>query len=91
MNFITTTQLRTKTRELTRALSRGEKVKLVHRSRIVGTIEPDATQKKPLSREDIKKLKALFTSMKPKKLIPRNKRDYYYRKHLMEKHGKHLS
>ncbi len=42
MNYITTTQLRTKSSEMIETLLSGHKIDLIHRSRVVGEIRPKA-------------------------------------------------
>lgn len=89
MNYITTTQLRTKSPELVNSLSKGMTVSLIHRSKIIGEIKPKK-ETKPLTREDIRKLKKLAKELH----LPRlsyGERERRYRKHLMEKYGESLS
>ncbi len=43
MNYITSTQLRSQVPRLIKTLSKGEKINLIHRSRIVGQIIPSLT------------------------------------------------
>lgn len=40
MQYITTTELRTKTPELIETLSRGQSVILIHRSKVIGEFKP---------------------------------------------------
>ena len=89
MNYITTTDLRTKSSELIETLKKGGSVSLIHRSEIVGEIKPryDA---KPLTKKDIEKLKRLAKKLNLPKLSYKE-REVRYRKHLMEKYGKSLS
>ena len=91
MNYITTTDLRTKSTELIKTLKEGKRISLVHRSRVVGEIRPaypEETERKTIT--DVKKFEEAFRKLKPKRLIPRKDRDKVYRKHLMEKYGKGL-
>jgi len=90
MNYITSTELRTKTSELVKALKKGQSVSLLHHSRIIGTFEPKIKDE-PVKIVDVKALKKFLDEIKPKKLIPRKDRDKIYRKHLEEKYGKGLS
>lgn len=87
MQYLTTTDLRTKTSELVNTLKQNGEVTLIHRSKIVGIIKPVENQPKPF---DVEKFRLFLKSIKPIKIIPRHKRDKIYRKHLMEKYGKHL-
>lgn len=86
MNYITTTDLRTKSSELIETLKKGGSVYLIHRSKVVGEIKPryDA---KPF---DAKKFKTLVDKLN----LPKTsyaQREKIYRKHLMEKYGQGLS
>ena len=90
MNYITTTQLRTKSKELLKALEAGESISLVHRSRIVGKIEPDRHQGKILTSKDITELKKIIKEMNLPHLSYRQ-REKNYRDAMEKKHGKGLS
>ena len=89
MQVITTTELRTKSKELVNALQEGHSVDLIHRSKVVGEIKPiyDA---KPLTKEGIEQLKKLAQALNLPKLSYKE-RERRYRKHLMEKYGKSIS
>lgn len=86
MNYITTTQLRTKSSKLVQTLKEGGTVKLVHRSHIIGEIKPQK-EIKIMTREAINKLKKLAKQLNLPKLSYRQ-REKIYRKHLEEKYGK---
>lgn len=85
MNYITTTQLRTKSSELVNTLKRGSSVSLIHRSKVIGEIKPKK-EAKPFNAEDFKKLVDGLDL--PKTTYAQ--REKIYRKHLMEKYGKGL-
>lgn len=89
MNYITTTDLRTKSSELVDNLKKGLSISLIHRSKVIGEIRPKK-ESKPLTRKDIEELKKLAKELKLPKLSYRL-REIKYRKHLMEKYGKGLS
>lgn len=89
MNYITTTQLRTKSRELVSVLSKGDSVSLIHRSQIIGEIKPKK-ETKPLTKKDIKELKKLAGALNLPKTSYKQ-REKIYREHLMEKYGQDLS
>ena len=89
MQYITTTQLRTKSSELIEALKRGSGVSLIHRSKVVGTIKP-SIKLKVFTKESILKLKKLAEELNLPKLSYKE-RERRYRKHLMEKYGKNFS
>lgn len=84
MQTISTTELRTKSKELVLTLSQGNKVYLIHRSRIVGVITPKIEDPKPIDPE--KFAQALKGLNLPH--IPLKKREQIYRQHLEEKYGK---
>lgn len=86
MNYITTTDLRTKSSELITSLLEGIEISLIHRSRIVGVIKPARQPKKfdaKAFKEAIKNLNLPKTTYAMRERI--------YRKHLMEKYGKGIS
>lgn len=89
MNYITTTDLRTKSSKLVYTLAKGNSVSLVHRSRIIGEIKPKK-QVKTLTKQDIEDLKKLAAELNlPKTTYA--EREERYRTHLMKKYGKNLS
>jgi len=90
MNYITTTDLRTKSSELVTALKNGESVKLIHRSKIVGVFKPTTDSPKILTKASIEKLKKLAKDLNLPQLSYQQ-REKIYRKHMMEKYGKSLS
>jgi antitoxin (DNA-binding transcriptional repressor) of toxin-antitoxin stability system len=87
MHHITFTQLRTDSNELSLALRRGEEVKLIRRSRIIGTIIPNDTE--AIKQIDAKKLQAKINQLGFKKLTS-EQIDKRYRTAMMKKHGKSL-
>jgi hypothetical protein len=89
MDYITTTELRTKTKELVNTLKDGGSVSLIHRSEIIGIFKPapKTQQSKPF---DPDKFLAAIKDIKPNPLVPRSQRDIVYRKRLEEKYGKDL-
>lgn len=89
MDYITTTDLRTKSSQLVSDLKKGLKISLIHRSRIVGVIKP---KKEPriLTKSDINQLKKLAEDLNLPK-TSYEEREKIYRKHLIHKYGKGLS
>lgn len=87
MQYITTTELRTKSKELVETLLAGQSINLVHRSKVVGEIKPKIYDPKPF---DPDKMAAIARKMNLPKLSYKE-REKRYRKHLMEKYGKSLS
>lgn len=86
MEYITTTNLRTQTSQLVDALKKGGAVSLIHRSKIIGKIQP-AQKVKPF---DAKAFLKIVNSLN----LPKTtyiQREKIYRKHLMGKYGKGLS
>lgn len=84
MNYITTTELRTKSPDLVETLLKGEEVNLIHRSKLIGVIKPKT--------EKIKVFNAKrFTGITEKLNLPHfenRERKKRYRKAVEEKHGK---
>lgn len=88
MNYITTTDLRTKSSKVVDELKKGSTITLVHRSKVIGEIKPKK-ETKVLTKKDIEKLKEIAKKLNlPKMSI--KQREKIYRKHLMEKYGKNL-
>ena len=88
MNYISTTDLRKKSSVLRDSLQRGENTYLVHRSKVIGVVEP--------YEEDVKvftpaKLEAFISAFPVKKPISYKKRKSIHTKHLLEKYGKGIS
>lgn len=88
MQYITTTELRTKSKKLVEILREGRSVDLIHRSKVVGKIRP-SYDAKPLAKKDIEKLKKLAKKLNLPKLSYKE-RERRYRKHLMEKYRRGL-
>lgn len=87
MQYITTTELRTKSSKLVQLLREGKSVELVHRSKVVGEIKPKIYDPKPFNAA--KFLKVVKKLNLPK--LSRKQMEANYRKHMMEKYGKGLS
>ncbi len=86
MNYITTTQLRTKSKELVSILREGGSVELIHRSKVIGEIKP--VEKQPVI-FDAKEFMRLTEELNlPKTTYA--ERERRYRAHLMKKYGKNL-
>ncbi len=90
MEYITTTDLRTKSSQLVSDLKKGKRISLVHRSQVVGEITPTFPIKEKVI-FDAKKFKEAMRALRPKRLIPKKDRERIYRAHLMKKYGKGLS
>lgn len=89
MQVITTTQLRTKSKELVKELKEGRPVDLIHRLKVVRQIKP-VYDAKPLTAEGFKRIQEAAKKLNLPRLSYK-KRDMIHRKHLMEKYGKGLS
>ncbi len=86
MQLITTTGLRTKTKQLVKTLKSNGVVSLVHRSRIIAKIEPLKEELPPFKVGEFKKAtKALDLP----KLSPKE-RERKYREHLVRKYGQSI-
>jgi len=87
MQIITTTQLRTKSKELVKVLQEGRSVDLIHRSRVVGEIRPKMYDPKPF---DPDKFLKTVNKLNLPKLTPRQI-EKGYRAAMMKKHGQGFS
>jgi hypothetical protein len=87
MEYITTTQLRTNSSQLVASLLKGTKISLIHRSKIVGIIQPPTETAKPF---DAKKFEALVKELGLAKTSDQE-REERYRSHLTKKYGKNIS
>ncbi len=90
MNYITTTQLRTKTSHLVSELQKGKKLMLMHRSKVIGEIGPAQSQIKVLNAKRIADLKKAIEALN----LPATsyaQREKIYREQMEKKHGKGLS
>ena len=88
MNYITSTQLRTKTSEFIEMLLAGKSIQLIHRSKNLGTLNLSQNKPaKPFNSEHFLKLAKELNL--PKTTYA--ERDKIYRKHLLDKYGHNLS
>jgi len=87
MQIITTTQLRTKSKELVKVLREGRSVDLIHRSRIVGEIRPKIYDPKPFDPDKVAEIAKRLNLPK----LSYREREKRYRAHLMKRYGKGLS
>lgn len=83
MQYITTTDLRTKSKELVMILQAGQSVDLVHRSKVVGEIKPKIYDPKPFDSD--KFIKVIERLNFPK--LTFRQIDARYRAAMMKKHG----
>lgn len=85
MQYISTTDLRTKTSILIEALKRGSTITLIHRSQVVGEIRPTKTRAaRPFDPD------RFAATLKRLPALPRlsyQEREGRYRKHLEDKYG----
>lgn len=84
MQLISTTELRTKSRELISTLLSGRSVDLIHHSRIVGKVKP--VIKKQLKTIDSRSLQKKLDKLPFPYLTPKEI-DRRYRIAMMKKHG----
>jgi len=87
MQLITTTELRTRSKELISALLAGESVELIHRSKIIGEVRPKKKEIKVFNANRIKKIVERM-NFEPLSYSEIEKK---YRKHIMDKYGKSIS
>ncbi|MBI2329938.1 hypothetical protein HYU94_00935 [Candidatus Daviesbacteria bacterium] len=87
MQYITTTELRTKSKKLIEILLEGQSVDLIHRSKVVGEIRPKIYDPKPF---DSEKFLKIVEKLNLPKLTPRQI-ETRYRKAMIKKHGQNLS
>lgn len=88
MQYITFTQLRTKSSNLAKALDKGDEVKLIRRSVVVGRVIPDRDAK--IKTISAKKLEAKINKLNLPSLSLKEI-DRRYRIAMVKKHGKDLS
>ncbi len=88
MNYISTTELRKKASVLKDSLRRGESVYLLHRSKVIGVVEPYIQEDKPATLKQLRKFISAFSS---KDHIPDSQRRELYQAHLEDKYGKSVS
>lgn len=88
MQYITFTQLRTKSNNLAKVLSKGEEVKLIRRSVVVGRIMPDRDA--DIKTINAKKLAAKINALNLPSLSL-GEIDKRYRAAMLKKHGQNLS
>lgn len=88
MQVITTTELRSKSKQLIEALREGYSVDLIHRSRVVGKFQPVQVAK-PLTRADIEQIQKFAVDLNLPKLSYGERRRRYGH-HLEQKYGKNL-
>ena len=84
MNYITTTQLRTRTTDLLSALHDGQTIDLIHRSQVVGEIRQKQTRSKKTI--DSKKLQRIIDELDLPRLTSKEI-DRRYRIAMIKKHG----
>ncbi len=88
MNYLNTSDLRKKTLVLRDSLKRGESVYLLHRSKVIGIVEPYEQEPKVATLAQLRKVVALLSTGKK---ISYTKRKEIYLKHLTDKYGKDIS
>lgn len=89
MNYLTTTDLRTKSSDLIRTLATGASVDLIHRSRVVGAIVPKTDSKDKYI--DSKRLAATLKKLEPSKKTSSKQLMEKYKHYMMYRHGPDFS
>lgn len=84
MDYLTTTELRTKSAKLIDFLKRDIDVTLIYRSKIIGRILPQIEE---IGLKDLKGFKSFLEGLRPSKLISQRKRNETYRRQLVKKYG----
>ena len=87
MDFITTTELRTKTTELVNALTHGQSVRLIHRSRIVGTFQPIQGDRDTFDAREFAQLAKESSKIHGDIPKSRTAQEKIYREHLIGKYA----
>lgn len=88
-NYVTTTELRTKTPIFVKTLKSGGSFSLVHRSKIIGKIEPAQGEISPI--KDIGSFSRALVGLTPKKRFSEGVKRLIYRKRLEKKYGARVS
>lgn len=88
MQYITFTELRTKSSALAKTLKKGEEVKLVRRSLVIGRVIPERDEK--IKTISAKKLEAKINKLNLPSLTLKGI-DRRYRIAMMKKHGQDIS
>lgn len=85
MEYITATELRTKTKELVKYLKNGNSTNLVYKSKIVGIVSPIKEKRlKVVDEHFIEIMKKMSTNT----VTTKKQREQIYRKHLIDKYGR---
>ena len=87
MNYLSTTDLRTKSAKLRDSLKKGKRTFLLHRSKVIGVVEP-YERKEFVSTE--KNLKKFIESFHTGKNYSYKKRNEMFQKHLEGKYGENI-
>lgn len=90
MQLITTTELRTRSKDLITALLAGQSVGLIHRSKIIAEVKPKLTKPKIFSAKDYEEIMVVSKKLNLPKLSDKEI-DQRYREAMMKKHGQNLS
>jgi antitoxin (DNA-binding transcriptional repressor) of toxin-antitoxin stability system len=89
MNYISTTELRKKSSTLRESLKRGENTYILHRSKVIGLVEPYEETHKTFSLKQLDKLRKTVVASKVQYTY--REREKLYAKHLEDKYGKSIS
>jgi antitoxin (DNA-binding transcriptional repressor) of toxin-antitoxin stability system len=89
MENISTTELRTKSSKLVESLRKGLTVNLVHRSKVVGSIQPaEAPHSYPNNKSEFE---TFLKEIKPTSKLSYAERSKRYAQHLKNKYGESIS
>lgn len=88
MDYISTTELRTKAPKIKESLASGYTTYLIHRSKVIGVISPYISSNIVATKRNLSNLsKQLSTG----KIYTPKKREAIYSQHLKKKYGKNIS
>lgn len=88
MTYLSTTDLRTKASLLVKMLASGKSVGLLHRSKVVGQIEPVVVENEDSKDVNVVDLKIFLQKAAPKVILKSKDKEKIYREHMMKKYGK---
>lgn len=86
MDYITTTQLRTQTKQLVNQLKSGKKITLIHRSQKIGVIQAEQDARFESEKPESGKLAKQIRDLKLPKLSDKQ-REEIYQKQMISKNG----
>lgn len=89
MQLITTTELRTKSKELIATILSGQSVNLIHRSKVIAEVRPKKKEPKVFTAKDAAEIRRIAKKLNLPKLSDKEI-DRRYREAMIKKHGQGL-